>query len=80
MNVFCRLFGHTWWPETRSPHLRWNTTDDGLTLVPSVGDADVVHVEVCKRCGEERPASKRRHDADRPAPPEPAKGKEKATG
>lgn len=79
MNLFCRLFGHTWWPETRAPHTRWNTTDDGLTLVPSFGEEEVTHVETCKRCGEERPAPKRRFDADRPAPPAPpAKGKAKA--
>ncbi len=67
VNVFCRLFGHTWWPETETPDLRWNTTKDGQTLVPTSGDQDVRHYEVCKRCGTERDVGARRHDGDRPA-------------
>ena len=66
MNLFCRLFGHTWWPETRTPSLRWNTTKEGHTLTPSFGEEEVRHVELCKRCGEERSDTRRRHDDDRP--------------
>jgi hypothetical protein len=67
MNLFCLFFGHTFLPETRSPLVRWNTTKDGHILVPTIGDDEVVHVEVCRRCGLERAAEKRRHDDDRPA-------------
>ena len=70
MNLFCRLFGHTWWPETSVPDLRWNTTDDGLILIPTSGSQPVRHFEVCKRCNAERDLSGRRHDDDRPAAPE----------
>ena len=66
MNFFCRLFGHTWVPETRVPEVRWNTTKEGFVLEPTIGDAPVQHVEVCVRCREERPAGPRRHDSDRP--------------
>ena len=66
MNVFCRLFGHTWIPETRAPSVRWNTTKDGQVLNPTVGDEGIRHLEVCRRCGEERAAAARRLDADRP--------------
>lgn len=66
MNVFCRLFGHTWIAETRSPGVRWNTTKDGHILTSSAEESDVRHLEVCRRCGEERSRPARRHDADRP--------------
>ena len=66
MNVFCRLFGHTWIPETRVPSTRWNTTKAGHTLAPTIGAEEVRHLELCRRCGEERPAGPRKHDADRP--------------
>ena len=69
MNIFCRLFGHTWWPETSVPDLRWNTTDEGLTLIPTTGSQPVRHFEVCKRCGTERDIAPRRHDDDRPTAP-----------
>jgi hypothetical protein len=66
MNIFCRLFGHTWIPETRAPSVRWNTTKDGHILAPTIAEQEVRHVELCRRCGLERPAPPRRHDADRP--------------
>ena len=67
MNVFCRLFGHTWLPVTRAPEPRWNTTKEGHTLVPTVREEEVRHVLVCKRCNLERAYRPRRHDADRPS-------------
>ena len=67
MNIFCRLFGHTWWPDTRAPETRWNTTKDGHVLAPSFGEDQVRHFELCKRCGEEREAASRSHDGDRPS-------------
>jgi len=66
MNFFCRLFGHTWIPETHSPQVRWNTTKDGQILTSTAREADVRHVEVCRRCSEERPRPSRRHDGDKP--------------
>ena len=67
MNFFCRIFGHTWWPETLAPSVRWNTTKDGHTLVSTIGEEEVRHLEVCRRCGEQRDVPRRRHDDDRPA-------------
>ena len=66
MKFFCGLFGHTWVPETRAPFVRWNTTKSGHTLNPTIGEEAVQHLEVCRRCGEERQVGARRHDADRP--------------
>lgn len=54
MNLFCRLLGHTWVPATSAPEPRWNTTEEGLTLVATVEAAPVRHYEVCRRCGDER--------------------------
>jgi len=66
MNFFCRLFGHTWWPEVDAPEVRWNTTKGMQTLASSFGEPEIRHYEVCKRCGERRDVSARRLDADRP--------------
>ena len=66
MNVFCLLFGHTWVQETRAPIVRWNTTKDGHVLNPTVGTEPIRHLEVCRRCAEERAAPARKLDADRP--------------
>jgi hypothetical protein len=66
MSFFCRLFGHTWVPETRAPEVRWNTTKEGHVLTPTVDERPVTHVEVCVRCRAERAAGPRRHDGDRP--------------
>lgn len=76
MSVFCRLFGHTWVPDIRVPTVRWNTTKEGHTLAPTVGEEEVRHLEVCRRCGAERPVGPRRHDADRPAVAVPVNGSE----
>ena len=66
MNIFCRIFGHTWWPEIDVPDIRWNTTKDGHVLTASTGDQDVRHYESCKRCGDTRESAPRTHDGDRP--------------
>ena len=66
MNFFCRIFGHTWVPETRAPEPRWNTTKDGHVLALTAGEDEVRHVLVCRRCGEERAMGGRKHDDDRP--------------
>lgn len=66
MNLFCKLFGHTWWPETHAPEPRWNTTKDGHVLVSTSADEGIRHSEICKRCGEVRNLGARGHDGDRP--------------
>ena len=48
MNIFCRLFGHTWLPDIRTPDVRWNTTKDGHILAPTSGEDGVRHYEVCR--------------------------------
>jgi hypothetical protein len=65
MNFFCSLFGHTWVAHTAAPQPRWNTTKDGVVLVPSDPESggaggSVRYFDRCQRCGSER-------DAPRPA-------------
>ncbi len=67
MNFFCRIFGHTWWPEIDVPQTHWNTTKDGQILASSSKDETVRHYESCKRCSETREIPARPHDGDRPA-------------
>ena len=42
MNFFCRIFGHTWVPETIAPSPRWNTTKDGHILTATSGNTEIV--------------------------------------
>lgn len=56
MNFFCSLFGHTWVPHTAAPEPRWNTTKDGVVLVPSHAESAVRYFDRCQRCGSERDA------------------------
>jgi hypothetical protein len=66
MSVFCKLFGHTWVPETRTPLRRWHTTKAGHTLQQEeILESQIRHVDRCARCGLERDAGPRRHDNDR---------------
>lgn len=53
MKFFCLVFGHTWVPTTEGTTSRWNTTKDGLTLVPT-SSGDVRFLDRCQRCGETR--------------------------
>ncbi len=80
MNVFCRIFGHTWLPVTEAPEPQWNTTKEGHVLAASGhapaassnGDS-VRHFQECKRCGERQADSAGRFDLDGlEAPAEPA--------
>ncbi|HED66291.1 MAG TPA: hypothetical protein ENJ09_12140 [Planctomycetes bacterium] len=64
MNLFCRIFGHTWVPEIETPQVRWNTTKDMVVLEPTVDGQGIRHLEVCRRCGEQRVLPPRAHDAD----------------
>ena len=75
MNFFCRLFGHTWVPETRTPDPQWNTTKEGHILALTADEGAVQHFDVCRRCSEEKAAAGRSHDSDRPeGQPEPLVG------
>ncbi len=53
MNVFCRLFGHTWIPITETPKVSWNTGDDGLVL-HAKSQGEVEFFDECVRCRERR--------------------------
>ena len=64
MNVFCRLFGHTWIPGTDAPSPRWNNNKDGHILEASVEDQEVRHFFECRRCGERKEDAPRRLDRD----------------
>ena len=65
MSVFCKLFGHTWVPETIAPNRRWTTTKEGYTLKQTaIKEGDIRHLDRCARCGTERNAGPRRHDTD----------------
>lgn len=64
MNVFCRLFGHTWIPVTEAPPTRWNTTKDGHILTASASEDEVRHLLECRRCGDRKADSPRRFDRD----------------
>ena len=80
MNFFCRLFGHTWVPDIDVPEPRWNTTKDGHTLVPTSENESIRHLEVCRRCNEEREVGARSHDGDRPqVEPDAAEASEPTT-
>ncbi|MFT5291998.1 MAG: hypothetical protein ACI8QS_000868 [Planctomycetota bacterium] len=72
MNVFCRIFGHTWLPVTEAPEPQWNTTKEGHVLTASSKSDDVQHYQECKRCGERQADSAGRFDRDGlEAPAEP---------
>jgi len=66
MSLFCTLLGHTWVPVTVAPMQRWHTTKEGHTLhQEAVAESAIRHIDRCVRCGAERDAGSRRHDADR---------------
>lgn len=53
MNFFCRLFGHTWTHQSKSPKTSWNVDKDGQQLFATpVGE--VVFWEECARCHDRR--------------------------
>jgi len=63
MNFFCRLLGHTWVPQSRSPKTSWNVDKHGHQLFATpVGE--VVLWEECVRCHETR--NERRIPAEAP--------------
>jgi len=66
MNIFCRLFGHTWSPAIYAPEPRWNTTKDMQILASSSAEEKVRHFDKCVRCSEERDLPSRPLDSDKP--------------
>lgn len=54
MNIFCRLYGHTWVHEVQSPKIAWNTDKDQVEL-HATPEGEPVFSERCIRCGEQRP-------------------------
>ncbi len=53
MNLFCRLFGHTWVPQADNPKIRW-TAAENMSEMQMVTEAEVRLWEQCARCKERR--------------------------
>ena len=53
MNLFCRLFGHTWVPQSDNPKIRW-TAAENMSEMQMQGPAKVHLWEMCARCKERR--------------------------
>lgn len=49
MNIFCRIFGHTWVFQAENPKTSWNVDDKGFTLEPTP-DGNPAFAWVCARC------------------------------
>lgn len=54
MNIFCRLYGHTWIHETQAPKVSWNNDKSLVELFPK-SEGEVEFFRKCVRCGEQRP-------------------------
>ena len=52
MNVFCRLFGHTWVHKTDNPKISWNTNEKTLAELELTASAEPRFWLECQRCGE----------------------------
>ena len=51
MNIFCRIFGHTWVHKVEDPKIRWTTNAKTLNeLEPTVDGEPKFYME-CARCG-----------------------------
>ena len=53
MNVFCRIFGHTWVHKVDEPKIRWTNAKNLSELEHSVTGEPRFYLE-CARCKEER--------------------------
>ena len=51
MNIFCRLFGHTWTHRTENQKVSWNAGKDQAQL-HITSDAEPRFWLECQRCGE----------------------------
>ena len=54
MNIFCRIFGHTWIHDVDEPKIAWNN-DKGLVELHATSDGEPRFYERCVRCQERRP-------------------------
>ncbi|HEV8114052.1 MAG TPA: hypothetical protein VGR31_14870 [Planctomycetota bacterium] len=53
MNLFCRLFGHTWVHQSENPKIRW-TAAENMSEMQMQGPGEVRFWEECARCKERR--------------------------
>jgi hypothetical protein len=53
MNLFCRLFGHTWLHKVDEPKIRWTTAKNMSELEATVDGAPRFYLE-CARCKDRR--------------------------
>ncbi len=54
MNIFCRIFGHTWIHDVEDPKIAWNN-DKGQTELFATAESEPQFFELCVRCQERRP-------------------------
>ena len=53
MNLFCRLLGHTWVPQSDNPKIRW-TAAENMSEMQMQTEGTVRLWEQCARCKERR--------------------------
>ena len=53
MNIFCRIFGHTWVAVTDTPKISWNADEAGFVLNATAA-GEVRFFDECVRCRERR--------------------------
>ena len=54
MNIFCRLYGHSWTHEAVDPKIAWSTDKKQVNLDIKADGEPTFHAR-CLRCGERRP-------------------------
>jgi hypothetical protein len=54
LNIFCRIFGHTWIHAVDEPKIAWNAGKDQVELHASF-EGQTQFFEECVRCRERRP-------------------------
>ncbi|MFT7679100.1 MAG: hypothetical protein ACI8QC_003099 [Planctomycetota bacterium] len=51
MNIFCRIFGHTWTHRTEDPPISWNTTK-GMAVLEATAHGEPRFWLECQRCAD----------------------------
>jgi uncharacterized metal-binding protein YceD (DUF177 family) len=54
MNFFCRIFGHTWVPQSENPKIRWTNAKNLSELEMTVTGEPQLYL-ACARCKERKP-------------------------
>lgn len=54
MNIFCKLYGHTWVHHTETKKVQWNNDKSLSELFPK-SEGEPQFFRRCVRCGEMRP-------------------------